>query len=76
MFAQFTATVVDGELELDHPVALPNNTRVSVTVRTVSATPPSRASEKGWSSLKRRIQERPVHAGGLHYSRDELHERR
>lgn len=76
MLAQFTATVVDGGLELDHPVELPNNTRVSVTVKSVSVTPSNTGQKTGWSAWKRRIKERPVHAGGLHFSRDELHERR
>jgi hypothetical protein len=29
-----------------------------------------------WESLKKRLKERPIHAGDLHFTRDELHERR
>ena len=29
-----------------------------------------------WESLKKRLKERPIHAGGQHFTRDELHERR
>ncbi len=76
MLAQITGTVIDGSLELDQPVELPNNTRVSVTVNPVLPTPAAARPEAGWAAWKRRIQERPVHAAGLHFSRDELHERR
>jgi hypothetical protein len=76
MLAQITGTVIDGGLELDQPVKLPNNTRVSVTVKAVAPAVPAAQTEAGWSAWKRRITERPVHAAGLHFSRDELHERR
>lgn len=76
MQAQITATVIDGGLELDHPLELPDSTRVLITFSSVSATPPAIRGETGWSAMKRRIQERPVHVAGLHFSREELHERR
>lgn len=76
MRTQVAATVIDGSLELDEPVGLPDSTRVFVTVESVRETTPDRGRETGWNALKRRIQDRPVHAGDLHFTRDELHERR
>lgn len=73
MKTQVEATVIDGSLELDERVALPDNTRVVVTVESAGVVQENRT---GWRVLKRRIQERPVHAGDLHFTRDELHERR
>jgi hypothetical protein len=75
MLAQITGTVIDGGLELDQPVKLPNNTRVSVTVKPVPLGVSAAQTEAGWPAWKRRIQERPFHAAGLYFSRDELHER-
>ena len=74
---QLEATVVDGTLELDQPVELPNQTRVRVFVEPVSALVnlTNRGRETGWAAMKRRIQERAIHAGRMHYTRDELHER-
>lgn len=78
MNTQLEATVVEGALQLDRPVELPNQTRVRVSVEPVSnaAEATDRGRETGWAAMKRRIQERPVHTGGLHFTRDELHERR
>lgn len=74
---QLEATVIDGNLELDRPVEFPNQTRVRVSVEPVSTStePAERGRETGWAAMKQRIQERPVHPGGLHFTRDELHER-
>jgi hypothetical protein len=65
-----TATVVNGQLQLDVPLPLPDNSRVTVTVAPVVAD-----SQQAWASLKERLRERPVYAEGQHFTRDELHER-
>jgi len=65
------ATVVGGQLKLDDPLPLPDNSRVTVTVDPVPAKP----SQQAWNSLKERLQQRPVYAEGQHFTRDELHER-
>lgn len=77
MNTELEATVIDGALELDYPVALPNQTRVRVSVEPVSISSKwkNRGRATGWSAMKRRIQERPIHAAGLRFTRDELHER-
>jgi hypothetical protein len=80
MKTKVTATVVNGMLELDERIQLPDNSRVSVTVEAVeqpSVEPSADQRHKtGWEAFKQRIRERPVHSGGLHYTREELHERR
>jgi len=65
-----SAIVVNGQLRLDIPLPLPDNSRVTVTVALVSG-----ASQHAWTSLKERLQARPVYAAGQHFTRDELHER-
>lgn len=42
---------------------------IATTIRVPDPTDP-------WESLKKRLKERPIHAGDLHFTRDELHERR
>ncbi|MBI2808832.1 MAG: hypothetical protein HYX68_27940 [Planctomycetes bacterium] len=36
----------------------------------------SAGADDPWESIKMRLGARPIHAGGLHFKRDELHERR
>ena len=36
MTTQATGTIVDGQIQLDQPLALPNDSRVKVTVETIS----------------------------------------
>ncbi|MCH8922118.1 MAG: hypothetical protein IIA67_03085 [Planctomycetes bacterium] len=73
MKADLTGTVIAGTLKLDEPVALPDQSRVRVTVESVDD------SNEGWKpaldALKRLRDERPIRAGDLRYSRDELHKR-
>jgi len=73
MKADLRGTVVGGTLKLDEPVALPDQSRVRVTVESVVD------SNEGWrkalDALNRLRQQRPIHAGNLRYTRDELHER-
>lgn len=66
-----TATVFNGELKLDAPLALPDNSRVTITVD-----PVVNPSQQAWADLKERLKARPVYAEGQHFTRDELHERR
>jgi hypothetical protein len=74
MNEQVMGTVVDGAVELDSPLQLPNQTRVLVKVELVA--PTTKATESGWEAMERLIRERPIHLGGVRYTRDELHERR
>lgn len=68
--ASHTATVMNGQLQLDVPLPLPDNSRVTVTVA-----PFPEAAQQAWTSIKERLRQRPINAEGLHFTRDELHER-
>ncbi len=74
MRTETTGIVVGGGLEVDRPIDLPDRSRVRVVVE----------PEVDWrfrfnaglTALRRLCVERPIHAGGRRYTRDELHERR
>lgn len=68
--ASHVATVMNGQLQLDVPLLLPDNSRVTVTVA-----PLPEKAQQAWNSIKKRLSARPVDAQGLHFTRDELHER-
>jgi hypothetical protein len=69
-----TGTVVAGVLQLDHPLSLPDQTKVNITVQPLEATKAEAIA--AWQSLQERLAARPIHGGGKRYTRDELHERR
>ena len=73
MKAELTAIYIDGLLKPDEELALPNQTRVKLTVETIGHRSDASAV---WDGLKTRLSQRPVHGGGKHFTRDELHERR
>jgi len=72
MKTQVRATFVSGMFKPDENLYLPDHTRVILTIEPIPERP---KSSEAWVSLKNRIRERPVHAAGKHFSRDELHER-
>ena len=72
MKTHVSATLVGGTLKLHEPVELPDHTAVNVTIEPVAGDSRRAAA---WESLKQRIRERPVHSGGRHFTREELHER-
>jgi hypothetical protein len=74
MKTQATATVENGQLTLDEPLDLPDRSRVYLTVEPISDAPNDPLI--AWQSLRQRVRERSVHSGGMHFTRDELHERR
>ncbi len=74
MTTETIATVVNGGLQLDVPLALPDQSRVRVAVEPLNDW---RARFKaGLEEWKSYCQIHPVHAGRRRYTRDELHERR
>lgn len=75
MTTKVEATLIDGVLKPDHELSLPDQTRVRLTIETITDWSPARALA-AWESLKARLKERPLHFGGQRYTRDELHERR
>lgn len=77
MTTHTTGTVIDGQLQLDQPLALPNQSRVTVTVQPAAEIPSDwqERFRKGLEAWKRLVEEHPIHSGGLHFTREELHER-
>jgi hypothetical protein len=72
MKTQIMATLVSGMLKPDESLAFPDQTRVILTIEPIIEQPQSAAA---WQSLKNRLKQRPVHAEGKPFTRDELHER-
>ena len=72
MRTQTTATVNQGQLQLDEPLNLPDHSRVHVTVELHQ----DRRSRyiAGLEQLRRLIRDTPIRAG-IRFTRDELHER-
>jgi hypothetical protein len=65
---------MNGGLELDQRLDLPDQSRVRVAIEPLESWK-TRVSA-GWQSLKEFCELHPVHSGGRRYTRDELHERR
>ena len=73
MSTQVTATVIGGLLKPDQTLALADQTRVQLTIEPIGE---KREPAAAWAALQARLRQRPVHAAGKHFTRDELHERR
>jgi predicted DNA-binding antitoxin AbrB/MazE fold protein len=73
MKTQIAATFVGGVFKPDESLALPEGTRVVLTIQ-----PPfdEAAAKAAWKSLQERLRQRPIDGGGKRFTRDELHERR
>jgi len=75
MSTQVTATVVGGMLKPDETLPLAEQTRVKLTIDAIEDWSREKALA-AWEDLNARLRERPIHGGGVRYTRDELHERR
>ena len=73
MKSQTTGTLIDGVVQLDHSVNLPNHSRVYVSIEPLNIDPAE--AQAALAAFKQRLQQRPIHSGGQHFTRDELHER-
>ncbi len=73
MKAEVMAIVVNGILKPDTALPFADQTRVKVIIEPVESDNQSLAA---WNRLKERLRQRPVHGGGIHFTREELHERR
>jgi len=69
-----TGIVVNGELQLDQPLALPNQTAVTITVEPLASVKSD--SIAAWERTLERLKLRPIHSGGQRFTRDELYEGR
>jgi hypothetical protein len=74
MTTQVTATVVGGMFKPDQTVPLADQSRVRLTIEPIEDWSPA-AAVAAWEAIKARLRERPLHFGGVRYTRDELHER-
>jgi len=68
-----TGTLIDGVVRLDELVDVPNNSRVTVTLGVIQYDPLK--AKEALDRMLERNQDRPVHSGGVRYTREELHER-
>jgi hypothetical protein len=73
MIAQATGTVEQGMLKLDEALSFPDHTRVKLTIESVES---ENSAAAAWERVKERLRQRPVHGGGIRFTREELHERR
>lgn len=79
MIIKTNATLVNGQLRLDQPLDLPDQTRFEVILQpeeTPKAQPTESERREAWMRFIQWIEEHPVDSGGHHFTRDELHERR
>ncbi len=74
MKSEITGTLIDGVVQLDEPVDLPNNSRVKVKIEPITYDPEK--AKEAFERWMKRTEERPIHSGGIRFTRDELHERR
>jgi hypothetical protein len=74
MTTHVSATWIGGVLKPDAALPLADETRVRLTVEPITGQPATPTA--AWESIKARLRARPIRSGGLHYTRDQLHERR
>lgn len=72
MRTETTGIVVGGGLQLDCPIDLPDQSCVRVAVEPEDDW--RIRFNRGLAALKKLCDERPIHASGRRYSRDELHD--
>jgi predicted DNA-binding antitoxin AbrB/MazE fold protein len=75
MSQTITATFVEGVLKPDEPLDLPAGARVRLVVEPIAIPSPEEA-DKVWAELEKLWDEVSVDSGGVHLTRDQLHERR
>ena len=73
-----TGTVVAGQLQLDEPLGLPDQSRVSVTVEpaTIAADDWRQRMTQGLKAMQNLKTQQPIGSGGMRLTREQLHERR
>jgi len=73
MTTHVSATLIGGMLKPDETIALPDQTRVHLTIEPIVE---KLEAVEAWESLKVWIRQNPLHGLGRRLTRDELHERR
>lgn len=75
MNTEMTGTVVDGVLQLDGWLALPDRSRVRVRIEPIADDTEPADVSSAFESFKKLTEQHPIDSGGLRFNRDELHER-
>ena len=70
-----TGTYVDGVIQLDQPVDLPNHSRVIVRVQILPPEDWRERMRRGLKAWREYCDLHPTGSGGLKFTREELHER-
>lgn len=73
MKTELTATIEGGVLKPDTALPFADHTRVKLTIEPIES---ENTSVAAWERLKERLRQRPVHGGGIRFTREELYERR
>ena len=77
MTTHATGMVIDGQLQLDQPLPLPNRSRVTVIVKSAIDVPADwrERMTRGLAAMQKLKDEHPIGSGGVRFTREELHER-
>ena len=72
MTATLTGTFVDGAIQLDQPVSLPNHSRVTVQVQPLEDW--RERMQRGLAGWRKFCDEHPTGSGGEKFNREALYE--
>lgn len=75
MTTTLTGTFVDGAIQLDQPVDLPNHSRVTVLIQLPPPADWRERMQQGLKAWREFCDQHPTGSGGVKFSRDELYER-
>jgi hypothetical protein len=67
MTTQMNATVIGGMLKPDQALPLADHSRVRLTIEPIEEWSHERA-KAAWQAILARLQERPIHGGGLRFT--------
>ena len=73
MTKTLTGTFVDGTIQLDQPVDLPNHSRVMVQFQAMEDW--RERMQRGLKAWREYRAQHPTGSGGVRFTREELHER-
>ena len=77
MITNYTGAIVDGTLQLDQRVELPDSSRVQVTITPCSSFPDwQQRWQLSLANMEQLKATRPISSGGKRFTREQLHERR
>jgi predicted DNA-binding antitoxin AbrB/MazE fold protein len=75
MTTHVEATFTNGVFKPDQPLPLAEQSRVRLTIEPIEEWSREKAIA-AWEAIQERLKERPIHGGGMRFTRDQLHERR